>query len=192
MEKIRTDNNSKESGIALVTTLVITVVIMMLIGGLSYLYLKGLGAVVINKEFTTVYEAANGGVEYTVGIIIDYLKNPDNPPSQIRQFDTVGQLDPDDEETFKKIIKCTDTNLTAQLIMKSADGRFLITAEIRCLGHQSLPGEGGVLRFPPPPGRGGLKGKANIYSFYSIRATATEAGRPENIARTEAVYRYLQ
>ncbi len=185
MEKIRTDNNSKESGIALVTTLVITVVILMLIGGLTYLYLKGLGAVVINRQFNTVYDAANGGVEYTTEIIIDYLKNPGSPPSQIGQFNP-------DEATFRNIINCTDTTLTAQLIMKSADGRFLITAEIRCLGYQSLPGEGGVLRFPPPPGKGGLKGKANIYSYYSIRVTATEEGRPENIARTEAVYRYLQ
>ena len=37
MAEIRTDNNPKESGIALVTALVITVVVLMLISSLTYL-----------------------------------------------------------------------------------------------------------------------------------------------------------
>ena len=41
MEKIRTNNNSKESGIALVTALVITVVVLMLISSLNLSLYKG-------------------------------------------------------------------------------------------------------------------------------------------------------
>lgn len=185
MEKIRTDNNPQESGIALVTTLVITIVIMMLIGGLTYLSFRSISAVTINRQFSTVYEAANGGVEFTTGIIIDYSKDPNNPPSQIGQFSP-------DEATFRNIVYCEDMTSTARLEMKSADGKFLITTEVRCLGFQRLPGEGGALRFPPPPAKGGLKTKATMNVFYSIVAIAREAGNTQNIARTEAVYRLLQ
>ena len=69
MEKIRTDHNSKDSGIALVTALIITVVMLMLIGGMSYILLKGFQTNIINRQFSTVYEAANGGVEFTTGVI---------------------------------------------------------------------------------------------------------------------------
>ncbi|MEK6651499.1 MAG: hypothetical protein AABY50_01045, partial [Nitrospirota bacterium] len=73
MEKIRTDNNSKESGIALVTALIITVVVLMLISSLTYLFTKGFQTNIINRQFSTVYEAANGGVEYSTGVLNSYL-----------------------------------------------------------------------------------------------------------------------
>ena len=81
MAESRTDNNSKESGIALVTALVITVVVLMLISSLTYLFTKGFQTNIINRQFSTVYEAANGGVEYTTGVVNSSLLNaalPDN------------------------------------------------------------------------------------------------------------------
>ena len=181
MENIRTDHCTEESGIALVTTLVITVVIMMLIGGLTYLYVRGIGAVTINRQFSTVYEAASGAVEYIAGVIKDCADNPNCA-------DKIGVV----SSNFNSIVSCTNTSDTATIQMKTADGKFLITAELRCLGISALPGRGGVLRFPPPPTKGGLKGQATQYSYYSIVATAREEGRPENIGRTEVVYRLLQ
>ena len=81
MEKIRTDHNSKESGIALVTALIMTVVMLMLIGGMSYILLKGFQTNIINRQFSTVYEAANGGVEFATGVVNSYLKTPGTPSS---------------------------------------------------------------------------------------------------------------
>lgn len=183
MENIRTDNSTQESGIALVTTLVITVVIMMLIGGLTYLYFRGIGAASINRQFSTVYEAAGGGVEYTLSIIVDFLNNQTLPPN-------IGLVS--NETTFRDIITCSDRTNTATLEMKTADGKFLITTEIKCVGSGALAGRGGVLRFPPPPTKGGLRGQPTQYFYYSVRATAREDGRPENVGRIETVYRLLQ
>ena len=79
MAEIRTDNNPKESGIALVTALVITVVVLMLISSLTYLFTKGFQTNIINRQFSTVYEAANGGVEYTTGVVNSSLLNGTSP-----------------------------------------------------------------------------------------------------------------
>ena len=73
MANNRTDNTSKESGIALVTALVITVVVLMLISSLTYLFTKGFQTNIINRQFSTVYEAASGGVEYATGVVNVYL-----------------------------------------------------------------------------------------------------------------------
>ncbi len=183
MEKIRADSGlKKQSGIALVTTLVITVVIMMLITGLTYLFYRGLGAVTLNREFSTVYDAAGGGVEYATGIIISYLRDPEKPPQNIGQISgDLGSI----------ITTCAQGEATMDL--KTADGRYLINVRISCLGTQRLPGEGGTLRFPPPPTRGGTgPAKPTSYSFYSIIATVRESENPQNIAKVEAVYRTLQ
>ncbi len=183
MENIRTDSHLKKPvGIALITTLVITVVIMMLITGLTYLFYRGLGAVTLNREFSTVYDAAGGGVEYATGIIISYLSDPTNPPQNIGQVSgDLGNI----------ITTCAQGESTMDL--KTADGRYIINLRISCLGTQRLPGEGGALRFPPPRAKGGTgPAKATSYSFYSIIATARESENPQNIARVEAVYRTLQ
>lgn len=182
MEKIRADNNSKESGIALVTALVITVVILMMIGSLTYLYIKGLGTNIINRQFSTVYEAANGGVEYASGVI-NSLSAGTISASDVGSYS--GDL--------PGIISSCSTG-AAIITAKTADGEYTIKITIQCVGSKSIPGYGGGLRFPPPPSAtgGGIGGTATQYVFFSIKADATESSSPSNKGRTEAIYRVIR
>ena len=182
MEKSRADNNSKESGIALVTALVITVVVLMLISSLTYLFTKGFQTNIINRKFSTVYEAANGGVEYTTGLVNAYLSG--TTPS-----DTAA------DANFSTVANCTDTTTQSVVSAKTADGNYSITTTINCLGNKAIPGYGGALKFPPPPALagGGAGGSATKYIFYSIITEAKEAsGTEKNIGKTEAIYRVIQ
>lgn len=181
MAKNRTDNNSKESGIALVTALIITVVVLMLISSLTYLFTKGFQTNIINRQFSTVYEAANGGVEYTTGLVNSYL---------------IGSTPSDSaaDANFSTVANCTDTTIQSQVSAKTADGSYTITTTIKCLGNKPIPGYGGALKFPPPPALagGGTGGLATKYIFYSITSQATETTGSTNIGRTEAIYRVIQ
>jgi hypothetical protein len=185
MAKIRADNNSKESGIALVTALVITVVVLMLISSLTYLFTKGFQTNIINRQFSTVYEAANGGVEYSTGIINSYLGS--TTLTNIGTITVTGG-------TFNDIATCTTTAETATIQARTADGTYNITTDIRCLGNKAIPGYGGALKFPPPPALagGGTGGSATKYIFYSISSRATETTGSTNIGKTEAIYRVIQ
>ena len=186
MEKIRTDNNSKESGIALVTALVITVVVLMLISSLTYLFTKGFQTNIINRQFSTVYEAANGGVEYTTGIVNSYLLGT--------SLTDIGTITVTGGKTFTDITTCTTTSESATITAKTADGVYSITTTTWCLGSKAIPGYGGALKFPPPPALagGGTGGSATKYIFYSIISTATETTGSTNIGKTEAIYRVIQ
>jgi hypothetical protein len=181
MEKNRADNNSKESGIALVTALVITVVVLMLISSLTYLFTKGFQTNIINRKFSTVYEAANGGVEYTTGLVNAYLSG--TTPS-----DTAA------DANFSTVANCTSTATTSVVSAKTADGNYTITTTIQCLGSKPIPGYGGALKFPPPArAGGGTGGSATKYIFYSIVTEAKEAsGTEKNIGKTEGIYRVIQ
>ncbi|MEW6067335.1 MAG: hypothetical protein AB1610_03445 [Nitrospirota bacterium] len=185
MERNRTDNNFKESGIALVTALIISAVILMLISSVTYIFIKGLGTGVINRQFATVYEAANGGVEYATGIINDCL---DGTCSTAK----IGEISPD-AATLLGVIGCS-TTATATILARTADGDYSIRMVIQCLGNKPVPGYGGALRFPPPPGAsgGGIGSVITSYVFFNITAEAKETGSPYNIARTNAVYRVVK
>lgn len=178
MAKDRADNSSKESGIALVTALVITVVVLMLISSLTYLFTKGFQTNIINRQFSTVYEAANGGVEYTTGLVNAYLSG--TTPS-----DTAA------DSNFSSVANCTTTTPSV-VSAKTADGNYTITTTIKCLGSKPIPGYGGALKFPPPPALSGGGGSATKYIFYSIISQATETTGSTNIGRTEAIYRVTQ
>jgi len=184
VEKIRTDHNSKESGIALVTALIITVVMLMLIGGMSYLLLKGFQTNIINRKFSSVYEAANGGVEYGTGVINTYLTTTALP----------GNVGLTGGTNMTNALACTNTTDTGTITAITADGTYTITTTFQCLGNKPIPGYGGALRFPPPPAMagGGTGGGATKYIFYSIFSRATETTGSANIGKTEAIYRVIQ
>ncbi len=185
MEKIRTDHNSKESGIALVTALIITLVMLMLIGGMSYILLKGFQTNIINRQFSSVYEAANGGIEYMTGVANEYLLTNALP----NNVGTTGGTN------IGNALKCVNTTDTGIITAKTADGTYTITSTIQCLGDKPIPGYGGALRFPPPPrmaGGGAGAGSATKYIFYSIVSRATETTGSANIGKTEAIYRVIQ
>lgn len=176
MEKNRPNNCFKESGIALVTAIVITAVILLMIAGVSYLIFRGLSAVIINKQFATVYEAANGGVEHAAGIIVSFWNG--EPYSELGSY--YGNID--------SVLNCSSTTDTLTYTIKTADNKYKIDMEIKCLGRQPIPGAGGALAFPPPKGISG-GGTATWFLFYSIKASSEETVNPENKGRTEAIYR---
>ncbi|MFZ3121763.1 MAG: hypothetical protein WA104_00095 [Thermodesulfovibrionales bacterium] len=184
MAKNRADNNSKESGIALVTALVITVVVLMLISSLTYLFTKGFQTNIINRQFSTVYEAANGGVEYGTGVINVYLTTTALP----NDVGVTGGTN------INNALGCANTTDTGIITARTADGTYTITTTIKCLGNKPIPGYGGALKFPPPPALsgGGTGGSATKYIFYSIISQATETTGSTNIGRTEAIYRVIQ
>lgn len=183
MEKTRTDNNTKESGIALVMALIITIVVLMMISGLTYLFTRGFQTNIINRQFSSVYEAANGGVEYSTGVIFSYLSGA--APAN------VGGISVTPPATLEGIITSCMSD-PATITTKTADGNYTITTTIRCLGSKPLPGYGGALKFPPPPSMsGGGIGGPSKYLFYSIISDATETGSAV-IGKTEAIYRVIQ
>jgi len=178
MEKIRTDHNSKESGIALVTALIMTVVMLMLIGGMSYILLKGFQTNIINRKFSTVYEAANGGVEFATGVVNSYLTKP-GTPSDVA---IAGN--------FANVLGCGNTTDTAVITAKTADGTYTITSNIQCLGTKPIPGSQAFV-FPPKPSKAS-GGSGGYYYFYSITSRATETTGSTAIGKTEAIYRAIQ
>ncbi len=155
----------------------------MLIGSLTYLYIKGLGTNIINRQFSTVYEAANGGVEYASGVINNSLSTGTISASDVGSYS--GDL--------PGIISNCSAG-TATITAKTADGKYTIITTIQCVGSKPIPGYGGAMRFPPPPSAlgGGIAGTATQYIFFSIRADATESSSPSNKGRTEAIYRLLR
>jgi hypothetical protein len=185
MEKNRTNRNSKESGIALVTALLITTVVLMLISSLTFLFVKGFQANVLNRNFSTVYEASNGGVEYTAGLIQTYLNGS--------TLADLGDITTGGGALFQDILSCADQTNEATIKVKTADDKYLIETEVRCIGTSSIPGEGGKLTFPPKPPKsgGGLSGVSQ-FVFYSINSGANESTNPTVYGRTEAVYRVVQ
>lgn len=176
MDNIRTYGKPEESGIALVAALVLTLSILMLIAGVSHLFTRGLKASIINKEFTTVYDAANGGVEHAVGIITSHWTG--------RSLTGLGKF----PEDITSVLYCSSTTDTGVITTYSADKKYRIEMTIKCLGKHAIPGAGGALAFPPPKGLSG-GGTAAWYIFYSITATAEEQDSPAHKGRTEAVFR---
>ncbi len=178
--KYLTIRRYKNSGIALVTAMVITLVIMMLIGSLTYLLTRGFGSNVLNRQFTTAYDAANGGVEYGAGIVKSYIDTAD-----ISGLVPTAAI----EASISNLIQnCSTTPETFTL--NTADGNYTIDIEMVCLGTQVIPGMGGVLKFPPLPAITS-GGSGTWYIFYSINAVAQET-TTGIVARTESVYRAIQ
>jgi hypothetical protein len=179
-------SNNSESGIALVAAMVITLIVMMLIASLTYLFQKAFQTNVINRKFSTVYEAANGGVEYTAGIMNSFLIGQTLPEDWSNVSTTTA-------DTFTTIANCTSTDNEATIIANTADGNYRITTTLRCVGYRDIPGQGGVLRFPPQPAlAGGTGTQATKYIFYSMISRATETNNPQSVGYTEAVYRVVQ
>ena len=176
MEKNRADGSPKESGIALVTAMVILAAILLLVAGLSYLFLRSFGAATVNKQFATVFDAANGGAEHAAGIINSYWNGGSTTGLGITSGDPIT------------ILGCTDTTSLLTVNVKTSDGKYIINTTVQCIGRQTMPGVGGALAFPPPKGLAG-GGTAAWYLYYSIISTSQETGTPVHKGRTEAVYR---
>ena len=180
MENSRKDNNTEESGIALVTALIITLLTLVLIAGINFILIKGFTTTTINRVFATAQEAAAGGVEYATGVI----KN-------INTAGAVPQNMGTDPNALNVIYYCNAGPQTSNINVKTADGDYTINIQITC-SKSPIPGSGGALTFPPPPGGGSMP--PSTYCFYAItsQATKTTGSEQNTIGRVEAVYRYAR
>jgi len=175
MEENRGDNTASESGIALVMVMIVALAILLFVTGVSFLMMKGLRASVIHKEFASVYDAANGGVEHAAGLITTHWQGG--------SLAGLGKF----EGNHDTVLNCSSTD-SFIIATHSAEGKYRVEITVSCFGKQAIPGAGGALAFPPPKGLSG-GGSPVWYIFYSIVATAEETEGSKNRGRTEAVYK---
>lgn len=186
MEKKGADHTASQSGVALVMALVLTAAMLLLIAAVSYFLMSGYRANTVNKGFANAYEAANGGVEYTSGIVTEYLNG--NVPANIGSV----SLGTGVSALSDIVLSCLPG--TATITAKTADAKFNMVATVECAGSKPIPGMGGVLRFPPPAGvtSGGATQLATKYMQYRIAVKVNETTNPQFIGVTEAVYQAAQ
>jgi len=177
MEKNRTYNSFKESGIALVTALIVVTASLLLVAGISYVLRGGWKIASLNKQYSTAQEAAGGGAEHAAEVI-RLINNEGTTTS-------MGINDLNDAQDV--IFYCNTANDGALIRAQTANGRFTINMTVRCVESKPIPGSSGAMVFPPPPsfGSGGMP---SYYIFYSIVSEAKDSSN-SSIGRIEAVYR---
>lgn len=176
MAKNRTYSIFKESGIALVTALIVVTASLLLVAGISYVLRGGWKIATLNKQYSTAQEAAGGGAEHAAEVI--RLINIDG---------TITSMGISDLTAAQDAIFYCNTSSSALIRAKTANGRFNINMTVRCLESKPIPGSSGAMVFPPPPsfGSGGMP---SYYIFYSIVSEAKDLTN-SSIGRIEAVYR---
>lgn len=187
----RKDYCSQESGIALVTALVIVACCLLLISGVWYMLTGGWRIATLNKQFSTVQEAAAGGAQHVAEVV--RLVHSDGTLSNLGIQDSGGKAPTDIASDIQQVIyKCDTTKGGARVLAKTGDGRYAIDMTIRCIGFTPIPGGGGSLRFPPPPTN--TASPPSFFVFYSITSEARDntTGPEPKIARVETVYRYAR
>lgn len=176
MEKNRTYNSFKESGIALVTALIVVAASLLLVAGISYVLRGGWKIASLNKQYSTAQEAAAGGAEHAAEVI-RLINNEGTTTSMGISNDTDAQ----------DVIFYCDTTKSSLIRAQTANGKFTINMTVRCIESKPIPGSSGAMVFPPPPsfGSGGMP---SYYIFYSIVSEAKDLTN-SSIGRIEAVYR---
>lgn len=177
METNRTDNRAQESGIALVSALLVTGACMLFIAGVYFLMGSGWKVALINKTFSSVQEAATGGAEHAAEIV--RLLNNEAAVSMISNLGIV------DTNVAKSAIYDCDKTQTARVEAKTANGRYTMRVTVKCSGNAAIPGTT-TYKFPPPPTK--LGGLPSFYFFYAIVSEAKDV-QNNNVAKVESVYR---
>jgi len=177
METNRTDNRAQESGIALVSALLVTATCMLFIAGVYFLMGSGWRVALISKTFSSAQEAATGGAEHAAEVV-RLLNNEASGPS----ISDLGILDPN---VAKSAIYDCDKTQTARIEAKTADGRYTMRITVKCSGNAAIPGTT-TYKFPPPPTK--LGGLPSFYFFYAIVSEAKDV-QNNNVAKVESVYR---
>ena len=177
MENSGKNNRSKESGIALITALIIVAVSLMLIAGISYLLIGGFRVATLNKQFATVQEAAAGGAQHAAEVI--RVINIEGSTS--------GMGVTNDTDATDVIFYC-DTSKSSVLNAKTADGRYTITMTLKCLSQIPIPGGSAAMVFPPPPSYGTGGSMPGFYVLYSVTSNANDTAN-NTIGKVESVYR---
>lgn len=178
MAKNRAYNSFKESGIALVTALIVVAASLLLVAGISYVLRGGWKIASLNKQYSTAQEAAAGGAEHAAEVI-RLINNEGSTTSM-----GINDINPNDAQN---VIFFCNTALSSLIRARTADGKFTINMTVRCVESKPIPGSAGAMIFPPPPsfGSGGMP---SYYVFYSIVSEAKDNAN-SSIGRIEAVYR---
>lgn len=174
MEGIRKNNNLKESGIALVLSIIIIASSLFLITGVYWMMTGAWKSAVINKLFGTAQETAGGGVEYAKYIIETICKEKDTSGLGISNFNTM-----------KNAVYFCNVSDTGEVKAKTADDRFTITIKIQCLYKEPIAGTGGGITF------GSQLSNIPIFYFY-YRIVSEVKDCCGSIGQTEAVFRYAR
>lgn len=177
METNRTDYRTQESGIALVSALLVTGACMLFIAGIYYLIGSGWKVALINKTFSSAQEAATGASEHAAEVI--RLINNEAASS------LTSNLGIQDINVAKSAIYDCEKTQIARIEAKTADGKYTMRVSITCGGNAAIPGTT-TYKFPPPPTK--LGGLPSFYFFYSINSEAKDV-QNNNVARVESVYR---
>ncbi len=189
MENNRTYCFFKESGVALVNTLIIVAASLLLIGGIYYLTGGGFKIATINKKFSSSQEAAAGGVQLATEALRLLINDYNNGAGTFTLSNNMGWWPANYGGAANAIFYCQQQAPPATLRAKTADGRYQIDMTVTCLGQKPVPGSGNAMIFPPPPSSGGGGGTA--FYFYSITAQAQDMLDTQNlsIGKVQAVYR---
>lgn len=180
METNRTDYCTQESGIALLSALLVTAICMLFIVGVYFLMGRGWNIALINKTYASAQEAAGGGAE-RASEVVRLVANPSTTPAMISNLGIQSISD------MKDVVQLCDTTKTARIEGKTADGRYTIRVTLNCTGRAFIPGQG-----TPKFGYGAGAGSGvSMYFFYAINSEAKDV-QNWNIARVESVYRYAQ
>ena len=188
MENNRTYHFFKESGIALVNTLIIVAASLLLIGGIYYLTGGGFKIALINKKFSSTQEAAAGGVQQATEALRQLINDYNNGAGVFTLSGNMG-FQTSYAGAANAIFYCQPGAAPATLRAKTADGRYQIDMTVTCQGQKPVPGSGGAMVFPPPPSSGGGGGTA--FYFYSITSQAQDIQDAQNpsLGAVQAIYR---
>lgn len=194
MDDFRKNSLFSERGIAIITSLIIAIATIALIGGVFYMLQSGIKVNTINKQFSTAQEAALGGIEHGATIIKNVLSYQGELPKNLQTG--LGIPDEADYEIgiYSGIYQC-DSSKVVELKLRTAkgistsqgqfQGQFDIRLTVQCLNHLPIPGFESLVFPPPASGTGGNKSN---YVFYRIRSIAKDS-LTNSISEVEAVYR---
>lgn len=194
MDDFRKNSLFSERGIAIITSLIIAIATIALIGGVFYMLQSGIKINTINKQFSTAQEAALGGIEHGTAIIKNVLSYKGELPEELREGLGIPMGTDYDSGIYNGIYKC-DSSKVVELKLQTAkristsqgqlQGQFDIHLTVQCLNRLPIPGFESLVFPPPPTGTGGNK---PYYFFYRIRSIAKDS-LTNRIADVEAVYR---
>ncbi|MGC8718717.1 MAG: hypothetical protein ACP5TY_01750 [Thermodesulforhabdaceae bacterium] len=182
MDDFRKNSLFSERGIAIITSLIIAIATIALIGGVFYMLQGGIKINTINRQFSTAQEAALGGIEHGATIIVMHHKGALAENEDLRKGLGIDITDYESE---------IDTSDGLKLRLRTAGGRsasqgqFDIRVTVQRLNSLSIPAQESPVFPPPASGTGGSK---SYYVFYRIRSIAKDP-ITNSISEVEAVYR---
>lgn len=181
MENRRENHSASQSGIALVSAMVIMASCLLFISAVAFIFRGGWNVAIINKQYATAQEAASGAVDHASEVIRLINSDISFSASQMGVANLASATD--------AIYNCTGAETT--ISAKTADGRYSIQLEIKCIGQTPIPGGSGALVFPPPPAFASGGSMPSYYVFYHIKSTATLLDNSSK-ALVETVYRFAR